>query len=103
MGWYRTVGGATFVSVRLTPRADRDAVEGAATLADGSVVLKVRVRAVPEDGAANHALVRLLAKSLGVPKSAVSVVAGASRRLKQVRVDRPAGDLGARLAGLSGG
>ncbi len=102
MGWYRATGGATVVSVRLTPRADRDAIEGVATLADGSAVLKARVRAVPEDGAANDALVRLMARSLGVPKSAVAVVGGASQRLKQVRVERSTGELGARLAGLSG-
>lgn len=103
MGWYREAGGATVISVRLTPRADRDGVEGVVTLADGSAVLKARVRALPEDGAANNALVRLIAKTLDVPKSAVAVVGGASQRLKQVRVERRAGELGARLAALSGG
>lgn len=100
MGWFREAGGATVVSVRLTPRADRDAVEGVATLADGSAVLKVRVRALPEDGAANDALVRLMATSLGVPKSAVAVIAGKAQRIKQVRIERPARELADRLDAL---
>lgn len=47
-------------------------------------VLKARVTAPAVDGAANHALVRLLADELGVPKSAVRIVAGASARQKLV-------------------
>lgn len=100
LGWYREVAGATVVAVRLTPRADRDRVEGVAELADGSAVLKVRVRAVPEDGAANAALERLMAKTLGVPKSSVSVVAGKTQRIKQVRIGRPVRELSERLDAL---
>ena len=59
--------------------------------ADGRSHVKARVRAVPENGAANQALQRLVAKALGVPTSAVSVVAGATARLKTLRVlDDPA-------------
>ena len=73
--------------VRLTPKAAADALEGLAQVADGSVHLKARVRAVPEKGAANAALERLLAKALGVPVSTVGVVAGGTSRLKTVRID----------------
>jgi uncharacterized protein YggU (UPF0235/DUF167 family) len=72
--------------VRLTPKAALDRIEGIETAADGRSHLKARVRAVPENGAANAALVRLVAKALGVPGSAVSVVAGGTSRLKTLRV-----------------
>ncbi len=74
------------VSVRLTPKAAKDTLEGAEALADGRVVLKARVRAVPEKGAANKALEALLAKALGLAKSAVSVESGQTSRLKTVLV-----------------
>ena len=48
--------------------------------------LKVRVRAVPEKGKANAAVEHLLAKALGIPKSAVSVEKGETRRIKTVRI-----------------
>ena len=72
--------------VRLTPKAAVDRLEGVETAADGRCHLKARVRAVPENGAANAALERLVAKTLGVPVSAVSVVAGGTSRLKTLRV-----------------
>ncbi|MBZ9776321.1 DUF167 family protein [Mesorhizobium sp. CO1-1-8] len=73
--------------VRLTPKAALDRLEGFETAADARSHLKARVRAVPENGGANHALEKLLAKALGVPRSAVSVVAGGTARLKTVRIE----------------
>lgn len=61
---------------------------------DGSAVLRVRVSAVPDKGKANAAVVVMIAKALGVPKSSVSVVSGETSRLKTLDV---AGD-GAALA-----
>jgi len=72
----------TRFSVRLTPRADRDAIEG---VEDG--VLRARVSSPPVDGAANAALVRLVASELDVPKGSVRIVSGASSRSKVVAVD----------------
>ena len=72
--------------VRLTPKAAFDRIDGVETTADGHTHLKARVRAVPENGAGNAALERLLAKALGVPVSAVSVVAGGTSRLKTLRI-----------------
>jgi uncharacterized protein YggU (UPF0235/DUF167 family) len=83
---WREEKGALVIQVRLTPRGGRDAIEGVETLSDGRAVLKARVRAAPEKGLANAALEELLAETLGVPKSAVSVVAGATSRVKSVRV-----------------
>ena len=84
--FWRASGETLVIAVRLTPKAAADRIEGTATLADGRTVLKARVRAVPESGKANAALERLVAKALGVPKSAVSVVAGGTSRLKSVQV-----------------
>jgi uncharacterized protein YggU (UPF0235/DUF167 family) len=83
---YRTRPDGLDIFVRLTPKSSTDAIEGVQTAADGAVYLAVRVRAVPEKGAANAALEKLLADWLDVPKRAVSVVAGSTSRLKTVRL-----------------
>ena len=87
--------------VRLTPKAALDRIDGVETAADGRSHLKARVRAVPENGAANQALERMMAKALGVPVSAVSVVAGGTSRLKTLRVVGDAAELVERLQTLS--
>lgn len=71
----------------MTPRADRDAVDGVRVLSDGSEVLAARVRAVPDKGAANRALEALLAKTFGLPKSAVELRSGHTARIKSVRLE----------------
>lgn len=50
-------------------------------------MLKVRVRARPIEGEANEALIKLLARTLGVPRSAVTLTRGAQSRLKGVTID----------------
>ena len=75
------------LTVRLTPRGGRDAVEGWARDADGRPYLKVRVAAPPLDGAANAALEKLIAKVLKRPRSAVQIVAGQQARVKQLEID----------------
>lgn len=97
MAAYRTSGGAIVVAVRLTPKADRDAVTGSATLSDGREVVLARVRALPVEGAANAALVALLAKAMRVPKSAITILAVETQRVKQVRIEGDATTIGARL------
>ena len=74
------------VTVRLTPKGGRDAIDGVETLADGRVVLKARVRAAPSEGEANAALGRILAKALGVPPRDVAIVGGATSRIKRVKI-----------------
>ena len=86
MACYRAEPGGIVLTVRLTPRAERDAVDGVRVLADGRAVAQVRVRAVPEKDAANKALVALLAKTLRRPKSAIRLISGATGRVKQVRI-----------------
>ena len=89
--------------MRLTPRGGRDAIDGTVVTADGKAWLAVRVRAVPEGGKANAALIRLLAKQLDVAPGAVSLVAGARQRRKRVVVAGEARTLAGRAAALSGG
>lgn len=74
------------IALRVTPRGGRDSVDGIEQLSDGRNVLKVRVRAIADGGEANRAVLALLAKSLGVPKASVSLLSGATSRLKQVAV-----------------
>jgi uncharacterized protein (TIGR00251 family) len=86
MACFRKEAEGIVLTVRLTPKANRDSIDGVGSLADGTGVALARVRAVPEDGAANAALIVLVAKSLGVPKSAVTLVRGATQRVKQMRI-----------------
>jgi uncharacterized protein YggU (UPF0235/DUF167 family) len=74
------------LAVRLTPGASADRIDGWDVDADGRPVLKVRVRARPVEGEANEALIRLLAKALGTPRSAVSLARGGQSRLKMIEV-----------------
>lgn len=73
-------GGAE-LSVRVIPRAGRDAVAG-----EREGALLVRLAAAPVDGAANEALTRVLAGTLGVPRRAVALVSGERSRRKRVRI-----------------
>lgn len=67
------------------PKSGRDQVEGIEEY-DGAPVLRARVRAVPEDGKANTALEKLIAKWIGLPNTNVSVEKGQTSRMKQVRL-----------------
>lgn len=88
--------------MRVTPRGGRDAIDGVEALSDGRPVLKVRVRAAPEDGAANEGVRRLLAKTLRVPASAVTLEAGATARLKIFLIAGEGGALARDIAALTG-
>ncbi len=100
--WREREGGID-LRVRVTPRASRDAIEGVAALSDANAVLKVRVRAVPAEGAANRAVIGMLAKALSVPASRMTVSAGASGRTKTVFIEGDAATLAAALADIAEG
>jgi uncharacterized protein YggU (UPF0235/DUF167 family) len=74
------------LAVKLTPGASADRIDGWDVDAGGRPVLKVRVRARPVEGEANEALVKFLARALGVAKSAVSVQRGGQSRTKILEV-----------------
>ena len=68
------------LAVRVTPNAKRDMV----TIEEGHV--KIRVTVVPEDGKANKAVIALLAKTLGVSKSSLSIIRGETARDKLIQL-----------------
>ncbi len=100
-GFYRFTKDGAELFVRLTPRASREAVDGVETTADGRAHLAARVRAVPEKGAANEALEKLIASMLELPRRSVSVTAGATARLKTLRVTGDPDEIQFRLAKLA--
>ena len=89
------------LTVRLTPNGGRDAIDGLEA-ADGEEYLKVRVRAVPEKGKANQALLAFLAKTLGLAKSKLSLISGETQRKKILRIESDPEELMKRLAELAG-
>ncbi|WP_285673413.1 DUF167 domain-containing protein [Paralimibaculum aggregatum] len=90
------------LTVRLTPRAGRDGIDGLAEI-DGRPVLRLRVASPPVDGAANAALVKLVAKTLGVPRSAVRIASGETARIKTLEIAGDGAALAARCAALTEG
>ena len=83
--WVRLADGVA-LDVRVTPRSERDAIEGVEYRADGRAVLKARVRAAPFEGGANDALRRLIARELRVAARQVEIASGANARLKRLRI-----------------
>jgi uncharacterized protein (TIGR00251 family) len=73
-------GGVTF-AVRVVPRASKNEIAGI-----HGDALKIRLTAPPVEGRANEALIAFLAKRLGVRRSQVEIVAGATSRRKMIRV-----------------
>lgn len=90
------VPGGLRLAVRLTPKAGRDEVTG---LGDGpdAAVLKVRVRAVPEDGKANAALIETVADWLGLAKSSLALASGGKSRNKALLLNGDPEALAARI------
>ena len=78
---YSEQNGSVTFKVRVVPRASRSEVVGEH---DGA--MRVRIAAPPVDGAANEALIRLLAQTLRVSRSDIEITAGRSGKLKTVRV-----------------
>ena len=85
--------------VRLSPKSARDEV-GEVAVFEGKGVLTAKVRAVPEKGKANAALLELISKWLGVPKSSISLTGGGKSRLKALAIAGDSQELGGRLAAL---
>ena len=80
-------------AVRVTPKGGRDAIEGWTRDGAGRPILKIRVAVAAADGAANAAVLALLAKALRRPRSALTLVAGQTARLKRITADVTEADL----------
>lgn len=70
--------------VKLTPKASKNTLVKLEENSDGHTRLKVTVTAIPEKGKANNALVKLLSKKLGLPKTSIELIAGDQSRLKTI-------------------
>jgi uncharacterized protein len=79
--------------VHLTPKASHNKIEGWTLDEKGQKVLRVKVTAVPEDGKANEALIKLLSQALHISKSRISLVRGATSRVKQLEIEMEEGPL----------
>ncbi|MFL6830429.1 MAG: DUF167 family protein [Sphingomicrobium sp.] len=87
------------IAVRVTPRSAKPGIRGWRAGADGRKELEVHVAAAPADGAANDAVVALIAKALGVSRSEVTILSGATSRHKRVGTPFSAEDARRRLGG----
>lgn len=86
--------------VRVTPNARTSAIEGVHQRDDGKLVLAIKVREVPDKGRANKAVIALLAKTLDLPKSRISVTRGHTARLKTLSIMGDSAPLSAQIAAL---
>jgi uncharacterized protein len=77
----REIPRGLLLDVKATPKAARDDILG---IRNGA--LMVKVTAAPEKGKANSAVIALLAKTIGVPKSAFELVSGDTDRNKVIRL-----------------
>ncbi len=80
------VSDGLILSVRVTPKASRDAIKGTMATPDG-LALKVAVTAPVDKGKANAAATALLAEAFGVAKSHVALTSGATDRRKVFRIE----------------
>jgi len=77
---------SAILAVRVTPRSSKPGISGWRTGADGREELEIRVAEAPADGAANDAVVKLLAKALGLSRSELSIISGSTSRHKRIAI-----------------
>ncbi|HEX2759734.1 MAG TPA: DUF167 family protein [Rhizomicrobium sp.] len=94
---YAATQGGVRLTLRLTPRASRNGVDGIAADAEGRPILKLRLMAPPVEGAANEALIAFLAKTLSLRKADIAIRSGETSRVKILHL---AGDSAAILQKL---
>ena len=85
------------IAVRVTPRSAKPGIGGWRAGADGREELEVCVSEAPTDGSANSAVIKLLAKALGVPRSDVDIVSGQASRHKRIAVPLDADEVRRKL------
>ncbi len=83
MSWHEWRGPDLLLTLRVQPRSSQEGLRAEAAQ------LKVHLRAAPVDGAANAALIRLLAKTFGVTQAQVQVLSGLTGRTKRVQILAP--------------
>jgi len=83
--FFKQTSGGLEVYLRVAPKASANRTVNVAVL--DRVRLKVQVTAVPEDGKANMAVIKLLSKQWKIPKSLISVISGATNRNKTLLIE----------------
>jgi uncharacterized protein (TIGR00251 family) len=86
------------IAVRVTTRSSKPDIGGWRKDADGREELEIRVSAAPTDGEANAAVIKLLAKKLGVPRSSIEIISGESSRHKRIALPIDEAELRAHLS-----
>ncbi len=94
----KTVAVGCIIAIRVTPRSSKPGIGGWRAGADGREELEVRVAAAPTDGEANAAVIKLLAKELGVSKGSVQIVSGETSRHKRVALPVDEAELRERIS-----
>ena len=90
------------IAIRVTPRSARPGIGGWREGADGRKELEIRVVEAPADGAANEAVVKLLANALRISRGQVTIISGMTSRNKRVAIPFGADELARRLADKKG-
>ena len=90
---------SAIVAIKVIPRSAKAGLGGWRQGPDGREELEVRVAEAPADGAANEAVVKLLAKALGISRAEVKLVAGAASRHKRIAIPIELQEARRRLAG----
>ena len=85
------------IAIHVTPRSAKPGIGGWRKGADGREELEVRVSEAPADGAANAAVVKILAKALAITRSQVIIAAGTTSRHKRVELPLRAEEVRLRL------
>jgi uncharacterized protein (TIGR00251 family) len=88
----------SLIAVRVTPRSAKPGIGEWNTDPGGRPFLEVRVAAAPADGSANDEVIKLLAKSLKLPKSSLAIVSGQAGRLKRIEVPLDEAEIRARIS-----
>lgn len=83
--------------VRINPNSSSCAVNGIMEAAEGSKMLKISIRAVPEKGKANKELIEFVAQKLKLPKSSLEIVSGETDRVKRILIRGKSKDISERL------
>lgn len=84
---FHPVAGGLEVRLRVTPKASRDAITGVVADAQGNGAIKIAVTAVPENGNANAAVIKILAKAWRLRKTDMQIVRGATDRNKTLLIE----------------
>lgn len=100
MSWFTREAFGARLFLRVTPNAGRNVISGVSQRADGRFALVVKVSAPPDKGRANDAVIALIAKALGLPKSALAITSGHTARSKTLTITAPNAGLDQALEAL---